>query len=88
VVDLADAQAAVARSTSCSPVAGLMPSFQTAVRSAVIITAVSPAAAAGVASPRAIRTPPPVSAQPAATACRRPGRRPSDSKNWPVPSGP
>jgi hypothetical protein len=67
---------------------GPKPSFQIAVRSAVIMTAVSPAAAAGVARPSAIRTPQPVSVAPEATALRLPGRSPSDSKNWPVPSGP
>jgi hypothetical protein len=47
----------------------------------VIITPVSPAAAAGVANPAAISTPQLVSVAPAASACRFPGRSPIDSKN-------
>ena len=84
----ASASAAAARSTSCSPVAGFTPSFQTAVRSAVIMTLDRPAAASGVARPSAIRMPQPASVEPATIALRRPGRSPSDSKNCPVPSGP
>jgi NAD(P)H-binding len=82
------ANAATANSTSCSPVAGLMASFQTAVRSAVIMSADRPAAASGVARPRTVRMPQPVSVEPAAMALCRPDRSPSDSKNCPVPSGP
>src|SRR3954454_16705763 len=55
---------------------------------AVVITAVIAAPAAGVARPRASRAPPPISVAPAAMACLRPGRSPSDSSQPPVPSGP
>jgi pimeloyl-ACP methyl ester carboxylesterase len=58
------------------------------VRIAVVITPVIAAAAAGVARPSASSPPPPASDAPAASACWRPGRRPSDSKKAPVPSGP
>src|SRR5436853_246321 len=44
--------------------------------------------AAGVKSPSASSEPPPASAAPAISALSRPGRRPTCSKNWPVPSGP
>ena len=42
----------------------------------------------GVAAPKTSSSPPAVSAVPAAAAWRRPGRKPSDSKNWPVPAKP
>ena len=58
------------------------------VLTAVAIVPMSAADATGVRSPSASSAPPAVSAAPAAVAWRFPGRSPTLSKNWPVPSMP
>src|SRR5215208_6440386 len=58
------------------------------VRTAWLITPISAADAAGVASPSARRAPPPASEAPAVTALRLPGLRPIESKAPPVASRP
>src|SRR5215207_1570504 len=87
-VTMVSSAAVITSGYSNPPLSAHMPFGRCTVQVAVSITDIRPAAAAGVARPNPISAPLVISLPPAANAIGLPGRRPIDSKNWPVPSGP